>query len=113
VCLEYDHGTRLLVTSRRWLVLSPELAGRLGTRQAELSLDAGLPHADAIALLGALDVDGRLGIRSAPSATTKKPSLYLRHRLPQNKARTACRRCSCFDGDEWLSSIIETVSPPP
>jgi tetratricopeptide (TPR) repeat protein len=64
-CLEYDHGTRLLVTSRRRLVFSPELEGRFGTRQVELSLDAGLPHTDAIALLRALDADGRLGIRSA------------------------------------------------
>lgn len=69
MCLEYDHGTRLLVTSRRRLVFSPELAGRLGTRQAELSLDAGLPHTDAIALLRALDADGRLGIRSASEPT--------------------------------------------
>jgi tetratricopeptide (TPR) repeat protein len=64
-CLEYDHGTRLLVTSRRRAVFSPDLEGRLGTRQAELSLDAGLPPTDAIALLRALDADGRLGIRSA------------------------------------------------
>jgi tetratricopeptide (TPR) repeat protein len=66
LCLEYDHGTRLLVTSRRRAVFPPDLEGRLGTRQAELSLDAGLPHADAVALLRALDADGRLGIRGAP-----------------------------------------------
>jgi tetratricopeptide (TPR) repeat protein len=65
MCLEYDHGTRMVVTSRRRLVLSPDLEGRLGPRQAELSLDAGLPPTDAIALLCALDADGRLGIRSA------------------------------------------------
>jgi len=71
-CLEYDHGTRLLVTSRRRLVFSPELEGHLGTRQVELSLDAGLPHTDAIALLRALDADGRLGIRSASEPTLRE-----------------------------------------
>lgn len=72
MCLEYDHGTRVVVTSRRRLVLAPELEGRLGTRQAELSLDAGLPHPDAIALLRALDADGRLGIRSASEPTLRE-----------------------------------------
>ena len=38
ICLEYDHGTRVLVTSRRRLVLSPELEGRLGTRQVRTVL---------------------------------------------------------------------------
>ena len=72
MCLEYDHGTRVVVTSRRRLVLSPELEGRLGTRQAELSLDAGLPPTDAIALLRALDADGRLGIRGASEPTLRE-----------------------------------------
>jgi tetratricopeptide (TPR) repeat protein len=71
-CLEYDHGTRLLVTSRRRLVFSPELEGRFGTRQAELSLDDGLPPTDAIALLRDLDPDGRLGIRSASEPTLRE-----------------------------------------
>jgi tetratricopeptide (TPR) repeat protein len=71
-CLEYDHGTRLLVTSRRRLVFSPELEGRLGTRQAELSLDDGLPPTDAVALLRELDPDGRLGIRSASEPTLRE-----------------------------------------
>jgi tetratricopeptide (TPR) repeat protein len=72
LCLEYDHGTRVVVTSRRRLVLAPDLEGRLGTRQAELSLDAGLPPTDAIALLRALDADGRLGIRSASEPTLRE-----------------------------------------
>jgi tetratricopeptide (TPR) repeat protein len=71
-CLEYDHGTRLLVTSRRRLVFSPELEGRLGSRQAELSLDAGLPPADAVALLRALDADGRLEISNASEPTLRE-----------------------------------------
>ena len=82
LCLEYDHGTRLLVTSRRRAVFSPELEGRLGTRQAELSLDAGLPHTDAIALLRALDADGRLGIRSAPEHTLREVARRC-HGIPQ------------------------------
>jgi tetratricopeptide (TPR) repeat protein len=71
-CLEYDHGSRLLVTSRRRLAFSPELEGRLGTRQTELSLDAGLPDTDAVALLRELDADGRLGIRSASEPTLRE-----------------------------------------
>ena len=82
MCLEYDHGTRLLVTSRRRLVFSPELEGRLGTRQAELSLDAGLPPTDAIALLRALDADGRLGIRSASEPTLREVARWC-HGIPR------------------------------
>ena len=71
-CLEYDHGARLLATSRRTLVLSsPELEGRVGGRRAELPLDEGLPEADAVALLHDLDTDGRLGIKDAPDKTLR------------------------------------------
>jgi tetratricopeptide (TPR) repeat protein len=71
-CLEYDYGPRLLVTSRHRLVFSPELEGRLGTLQAELSLDAGLPLPDAVTLLRALDPEGRLGLRSASEVTLRE-----------------------------------------
>lgn len=71
-CLEHDHGTRLLVTSRHRLVFSPALEGRFGTRQAELSLDAGLPLPDAVTLLRALDPEGRLGLRSASEPTLRE-----------------------------------------
>src|SRR5262249_55544094 len=72
MCLEYDHGTQLVVTSRRRAVFSPDLEGRLGSRQAELSLDTGLPPTDAVALLRALDADGRLGIRGAAEPTLRE-----------------------------------------
>lgn len=70
-CLEYDHSARLVATSRRTLVLPPELEGRIGGRRAELPLDEGLPEAEAVALLRELDGDGRLGIRDAPDTTLR------------------------------------------
>jgi hypothetical protein len=65
-CLEWDHGARVVATSRRTLVLSPELEGRIGERRVELPLDEGLPESDAVTLLRELDTDGRLGIKDAP-----------------------------------------------
>jgi tetratricopeptide (TPR) repeat protein len=67
-CLEWDHGVRLVATSRSTLVLSPALEGHLGARRVELRLDEGLPEADAVALLRELDSDGRLGIHDASEA---------------------------------------------
>jgi hypothetical protein len=59
-CLEWDHGARVIATSRRTPVLSPEVEGRTGARRAELRLDEGLPETEAAALLRELDTDGRL-----------------------------------------------------
>jgi len=67
-CLEWDHGVRLVATSRSTLVLSTALEGHLGARRVELRLDEGLPEADAVALLRELDSDGRLGIQDASDA---------------------------------------------
>jgi tetratricopeptide (TPR) repeat protein len=71
-CLEYDHGARLIATSRRTLVLAPELEGRIGSRRSELPLDKGLPEAEAIELLRELDTDGRLGIKDAADEVLRR-----------------------------------------
>ena len=63
-------GTR---TSRRTLVLSPEVEGRTGERRAELRLDEGLPETEAAALLRELDTDGRLGIGRAHRNGARHP----------------------------------------
>jgi len=65
-CLDYDHSALVVATSREALVLPPELAGRTMGRRENISLDAGLPEPAAIALLRALDRDGRFGIKDAP-----------------------------------------------
>ncbi len=64
-CAEYDHRAKILLTSRRSLVFSPEIEARIAPRRIELSLDRGLPEDAAEALLRDLDTDGSLGIRDA------------------------------------------------
>ncbi len=71
-CLEYDHSALLMATSRRTLVLSPEVEGRVVGRRDELSLDRGLPEDAAVDLLRELDADGQLGIREAPEQTLRE-----------------------------------------
>lgn len=61
--LEYDHNFRLIITSRRAFLLSPEKEADVVDRKRELSLEEGLPEKDAIALLRELDSDGSLGLR--------------------------------------------------
>lgn len=60
-CLQFKHDTLLLATSRRSLVLSPELEGSAVGLREEVSLDAGLPVEAAKTLLRELDPDGSLG----------------------------------------------------
>lgn len=64
-CLEYDHAATLIATSRKTLVLSPEVEGRVVDRRVEFSLDEGLLIDDAAVLLRRLDPTGRLCIRDA------------------------------------------------
>ncbi len=64
-CLQFKHNTLLLATSRRSLVLSPELEGSAVGLREEVSLDAGLPVEAAKTLLRELDPDGSLGVREA------------------------------------------------
>lgn len=90
-CLEWDHGARLVATSRRTLVLSPELEGRLGERKIELPLDGGLPEADAVTLLRELDTDGELGIRD----------------MPEEVVRTVAHRC--YGIPRTLESLVGTL----
>lgn len=79
-CVEYDHSALLVATSRRTLVLSPELEGRIAGRRKELSLDKGLPEDAAKALLRELDPDGKLGLRDASEEALGK----------------VVRRCQCI-----------------
>ena len=65
-CLEFRHAALLLATSRRSLVLSPEVEGRTVGLRDEVSLDAGLPADAAKTLLRELDPDGSLGAKNAP-----------------------------------------------
>lgn len=65
-CLELDHNAKIIATSRRTLVLSEELAGRIGGRLIELPLDPGLPDGEAAGLLRDLDSGGILGIQQSP-----------------------------------------------
>ena len=63
--MELDHRVRIVATSRRSVVFSPEVEGRIGYRCVELPLEDGLPTDDAVDLLRELDVDGRLALKSA------------------------------------------------
>ncbi len=65
-CLQFRHDALLLATSRRNLVLSPEVEGSVVGLREEVSLDAGLPAEAAKALLRELDPDGSLGAKAAP-----------------------------------------------
>lgn len=64
-CLRLDHAALLVATSRRSLQLEPEIEGGAKTIKKEISLDAGLPPAAAVALMRELDDDGLLGARDA------------------------------------------------
>jgi DNA-binding SARP family transcriptional activator/Tfp pilus assembly protein PilF len=55
--LEYQHTSRILLTTRHPLHLPLELAGRAAERQQRLVLDEGLPPAYGAELLRALDTD--------------------------------------------------------
>lgn len=71
-CVEWDHGVRILATSRRSFLLSPDLAGRAFERHVEISVDSGLPESEAVELLHELDADGSLGIRDADEDTLRR-----------------------------------------
>jgi tetratricopeptide (TPR) repeat protein len=71
-CVEWDHGVRLVATSRRSVILSPDLEGRAFERRAEIELGTGLPEEEAIDLLRELDGDGSLGIRDADEALLRQ-----------------------------------------
>jgi tetratricopeptide (TPR) repeat protein len=62
LCLTTPHGLRLLLTSRTPL----RVAGPGIKAVRTLALDAGLPPADAVALLRDFDPDGALHLRDAP-----------------------------------------------
>lgn len=64
-CLEVETGVSLLIVSRQPLPLPPDLAGRLGASGVEVTLEAGLPEAEAVSLLRELDRNGRQGLRDA------------------------------------------------
>ncbi|MBM3236396.1 tetratricopeptide repeat protein [Candidatus Poribacteria bacterium] len=78
-CLEFDHSARLVVTSRRTLML-PQ--GIHYDRMAEVPLDIGLPETDAIALLRDLDMDGRLRLKDAPDELLRDV-VRNAHRIPR------------------------------
>lgn len=64
-CLEYDHAALIIATSRKTLVLSPEVEGRVVERRVELPLDKGISVSEAAELLRRLDYSGGLGLREA------------------------------------------------
>ncbi|MHB2019939.1 MAG: serine/threonine-protein kinase, partial [Candidatus Xenobia bacterium] len=64
--MESDTVARVMLLSRRTVLLPAELEGRLGHRRAELTLEGGLSDRDAMDLLRDLDADGRLGIAHVP-----------------------------------------------
>ena len=114
-CLKYDHGARLVATSRRTLVLSsPELEGRVGGRRVELPLDEGLPEEEAVALLRDLDGDGRLGIKEASAATLAEIARRC-HGIPRTLVTlvgTLCTRrtltlARLIEDDAALTKLIE------
>jgi DNA-binding SARP family transcriptional activator len=81
--LEWDHATRLLVTSRRPLRLPPALAGRAGKRLRAIPLAHGLDEVAGLALLRALDPDGSLKLRDAREKTLRA-WLDASHGIPRN-----------------------------
>ncbi|MHB2016730.1 MAG: tetratricopeptide repeat protein [Candidatus Xenobia bacterium] len=64
--VEWDHGLRMLVISRRSLMLEDDIAAHAFERHVELAITSGLPEDEAVELLRELDTDGTLGLRDAP-----------------------------------------------
>lgn len=62
LCLATPHALRLIATSRAQVVVDGQVVRAVRT----VPLDAGLPDAEAIALLRDLDPEGELGLRDAP-----------------------------------------------
>jgi len=73
-CLTQPSGTRLVVTSREEVRLTP--AALHGARS--IPLHEGLPEEDAIALLRDLDPQGMLGLRGAPEDDLRRAARFTR-----------------------------------
>ncbi|MHB2016514.1 MAG: protein kinase domain-containing protein [Candidatus Xenobia bacterium] len=81
-CLAVPDAARILVSSRRALVLPDAVEGAHGGHRVEIALEEGLSDGEAAVLLRALDEDGRLSLKTAPESLLQ-PLLEQAHGIPR------------------------------